>query len=72
VDDFTILSQQDFLDTARTITGVLTIFLGGIAAISLLVGGRHQICCWSRSPNAYADRVAQGIEAASWISWCGF
>jgi len=38
-DDFTILSQQDFLDTARTITNVLTIFLGGIAAISLLVGG---------------------------------
>lgn len=38
-DDFTILSQQDFLDTAATITGVLTIFLGGIAAISLLVGG---------------------------------
>jgi putative ABC transport system permease protein len=38
-DDFTILTQQDFLDTVRTITGVLTIFLGGIAAISLLVGG---------------------------------
>jgi putative ABC transport system permease protein len=38
-DDFTLLSQQDFLDTARTITSVLTIFLGGIAAISLLVGG---------------------------------
>jgi len=38
-DDFTILTQQDFLDTASTITGVLTIFLGGIAAISLLVGG---------------------------------
>jgi putative ABC transport system permease protein len=38
-DDFTILTQQDFLDTARTITNVLTIFLGGIAAISLLVGG---------------------------------
>jgi putative ABC transport system permease protein len=38
-DDFTILSQQDFLDTARTITSVLTVFLGGIAAISLLVGG---------------------------------
>ena len=37
-DDFTILSQQDFLDTASTITNVLTIFLGGIAAISLLVG----------------------------------
>ena len=38
-DDFSILTQQDFLDTARTITSVLTIFLGGIAAISLLVGG---------------------------------
>jgi putative ABC transport system permease protein len=38
-DDFTILTQQDFLSTAATITGVLTIFLGGIAAISLLVGG---------------------------------
>jgi len=38
-DDFSILTQEDFLDTARTITNVLTIFLGGIAAISLLVGG---------------------------------
>jgi len=38
-DDFTIFTQQDFLSTASTITGVLTIFLGGIAAISLLVGG---------------------------------
>ena len=38
-DDFTIFSQQDFVQTAQTITGVLTIFLGGIAAISLLVGG---------------------------------
>jgi putative ABC transport system permease protein len=38
-DDFTIFSQQDFIQTASTITGVLTTFLGGIAAISLLVGG---------------------------------
>ena len=38
-DDFTILTQEDFLDVAGTITSVLTIFLGGIAAISLLVGG---------------------------------
>jgi putative ABC transport system permease protein len=38
-DDFTALSQADFLQTAATVTGVLTIFLGGIAAISLLVGG---------------------------------
>ncbi|MDP1714056.1 MAG: ABC transporter permease [Anaerolineales bacterium] len=39
VDDFTIFTQQDFLSTFATITGVLTIFLGGIAGISLLVGG---------------------------------
>jgi len=38
-DDFTIFSQEDFVTTARTITGVFTVFLGGIAAISLLVGG---------------------------------
>ncbi|MBP9040564.1 MAG: ABC transporter permease [Anaerolineaceae bacterium] len=38
-DDFTILSQQDFVETAKTITNVMTIFLGGIAGISLLVGG---------------------------------
>jgi putative ABC transport system permease protein len=38
-DDFTIINQQDILATAATITGVLTVFLGGIAAISLLVGG---------------------------------
>ncbi|RPI84374.1 MAG: FtsX-like permease family protein [Chloroflexi bacterium] len=38
-DDFTIFTQQEFLDIASTITNVLTIFLGGIAAISLLVGG---------------------------------
>ncbi len=38
-DDFTVFTQQDFLATAQTITGVLTIFLGGVAAISLLVGG---------------------------------
>ncbi|MBI3159612.1 MAG: ABC transporter permease [Chloroflexi bacterium] len=38
-DDFTILTQQDFLATFQTITGVLTIFLGGIAGISLVVGG---------------------------------
>lgn len=38
-DDFTIFTQDEFLSTFKTITGVLTIFLGGIAAISLLVGG---------------------------------
>jgi putative ABC transport system permease protein len=38
-DDFSIFSQQDFIDVFQTVTGVLTIFLSGIAAISLLVGG---------------------------------
>jgi putative ABC transport system permease protein len=38
-DDFTVFSQQDFVTTAKTITGVFTIFLGGVAGISLLVGG---------------------------------
>jgi putative ABC transport system permease protein len=39
VDDFEILSTQSFLETATAITGTLTLFLGGIAGISLLVGG---------------------------------
>ena len=39
VDDFTIFSQDSILGAVQQITGVLTIFLGGIAAISLLVGG---------------------------------
>jgi len=38
-DDFTIITQQDMIGVASSITSVLTIFLGGIAAISLLVGG---------------------------------
>jgi putative ABC transport system permease protein len=38
-DDFTVMSQNQFLDTLSTITTTLTIFLGAIAAISLLVGG---------------------------------
>ena len=39
VDDFTIFTQQSILDTASSINAVFTIFLGGIAGISLLVGG---------------------------------
>ncbi len=39
IDDFTVFSQADFLSIAETVTGVFTIFLGGIAGISLLVGG---------------------------------
>jgi putative ABC transport system permease protein len=39
VDDFQIISQQAVLDIANQITGILTVFLGAIAGISLLVGG---------------------------------
>jgi putative ABC transport system permease protein len=37
--DFTVSSQQSILATATTVTRTLTVLLGGIAAISLLVGG---------------------------------
>ena len=37
--DFTIFSQNDILNTAAQVTGTFTTLLGGIAAISLLVGG---------------------------------
>lgn len=38
-EDFTIQSQEQTLDTVKNITSILTVALGGIAAISLLVGG---------------------------------
>jgi putative ABC transport system permease protein len=38
-EDFSVFSSQDLLQTASSIIGILTVFLGGIAAISLLVGG---------------------------------
>jgi len=37
--DFSIMSQNDILNTASQVTGTFTTLLGGIAAISLLVGG---------------------------------
>ena len=37
--DFTIMSQSDILNTVSQVTGTFTTLLGGIAAISLLVGG---------------------------------
>lgn len=37
--DFSIISQQDILNTASATTGTFTTLLAGIAAISLLVGG---------------------------------
>ena len=39
IDDFTIFTQQDLLAEAENITNILTTVLGGIAGISLLVGG---------------------------------
>ncbi len=38
-DEFTVQSQEQTLSTISQITGVLTVTLGGIAAISLIVGG---------------------------------
>ncbi|MBI3941499.1 MAG: ABC transporter permease, partial [Chloroflexi bacterium] len=38
-DDFTIITQKDLLGAFSQVTTILTIFLGAIAAISLLVGG---------------------------------
>lgn len=38
-DDFSIMTQEQTLSTISQITGVLSVALGGIAAISLLVGG---------------------------------
>lgn len=38
-DDFTVQTQEQTLQTISQVTGVLTIALGGIAAISLIVGG---------------------------------
>ena len=38
-EDFTVISQSQFLSTLNTISTTLTIFLSAIAAISLLVGG---------------------------------
>jgi putative ABC transport system permease protein len=38
-DDFTLLAQSTIVSAAASITGILTVFLGGIAGISLLVGG---------------------------------
>lgn len=38
-DDFFVFSQQQILGAAEEVTGILTLFLGAIAAISLLVGG---------------------------------
>lgn len=37
--DFTVSNQADILDSLSSITGILQLVLGGIASISLLVGG---------------------------------
>ncbi|HUV73889.1 MAG TPA: ABC transporter permease [Anaerolineae bacterium] len=38
-DDFSVLSQADLVAIMEEVTGILTLFLGAVAAISLLVGG---------------------------------
>lgn len=39
VDDFRLSTQEQLLRSVQSITGIITLFLGSIAAISLLVGG---------------------------------
>lgn len=39
IDDFQVFVAKDILDSFNQILGTLTIFLGGVAGISLLVGG---------------------------------
>jgi putative ABC transport system permease protein len=38
-DDFVVINQADILTSASSVLAALTVFLGAIAAISLLVGG---------------------------------
>jgi len=38
-DDFSVRSQSALLETSQTVTGTLTSLLGGIAVVSLIVGG---------------------------------
>ncbi len=38
-NDFTIMNMQELLDTLNSIMGTFVLFLGGVAGISLLVGG---------------------------------
>jgi putative ABC transport system permease protein len=38
-DDFNVMNQADLLATMANVTGTMTLFLGSIAAISLVVGG---------------------------------
>ncbi len=38
-EDFTVQSQESLLESATQVTDILTFFLGGVAGISLLVGG---------------------------------
>jgi len=38
-EQFRIISQDEILDTVSSVTGTMSMMLGGIAAISLLVGG---------------------------------
>lgn len=38
-DSYSVMNQQDLMDTMSSVTGTMTLMLGGIASISLLVGG---------------------------------
>jgi len=70
-DDFTMFSQQDFLDFASSITGILTVFLGGVAAISLLVGGIGIMNIMLVSVIEKVDILIQFLTESSLLSLLG-
>ena len=73
-DDFSIMSQKDILNMTSQITTILTLFLGGVAGISLLVsvteltreiGLRKAVGARKR------DILSQFLIEASWLSVMG-
>jgi putative ABC transport system permease protein len=75
-DDFSIMSQEMFLDMASTITGVFTVFLGGVAGISLLVGGIGimnimLVSVTERTKEIGKDIMAQFLIESSLLSLLG-
>ena len=63
-DDFTVQNQADILSTLTTVTNTLTLFLGGIAAISLVVGG---IGVMNIMLESVTERTRETASAKPWV-----
>lgn len=65
--NFSVSSQEDMLEMVSDITGVMTTFLAGIAAISLLVGG---IGVMNIMLVSVTERIKEiGIRKAIWATY---